>query len=66
MTTPPGAQRQPKPPTEAVFLRPWVCLELFLAAARLQNAGDSGDKSQELRIHAGLLGFRQWGQNGDV
>jgi hypothetical protein len=47
-------------------LRQWVCFELFLAAARLQNAGDSGDKNQELRIHAGLLGFGKWGQSGDV
>jgi hypothetical protein len=65
-------QRPTKPPTEAVFLRlqggvtqcEGVFLR-FLAAASFQKCGDSGDKLQELRIHAGLQRTEVRGQSGD-
>ena len=37
----------------------------FLAAASFQKCGDSGDKWQELRIHAGLQRTEVRGQSGD-
>ncbi len=41
------------------------CALRFLAAAILKKCGDSGDKSQELRIDAGLQRLKVRGQCGD-
>jgi hypothetical protein len=54
-----------EPPTEAVFLRLRGGDLRFLAAASFQKCGDSGDKLQEFRIHAGLQPFKVRVQNGD-